>query len=181
MKTKKCSLCKQEQPISNFHKHRGMKDGLSLWCKNCVKKRGKEYRETPRGIYTSAKGRNKYYQHKPFKITIEEFIDWYNKQEKQCVYCGIFEEDLSKIKDYYNNKAHRLTIDCIDNDIGYVNGNLVLACLRCNALKSNFLTFDEMRFFAKKYIQPKWEQQLNKKLYQPSKANDVDYKNFRES
>jgi hypothetical protein len=35
MKTKICSRCKIENQISNFHKKRITKDGLSPWCKPC--------------------------------------------------------------------------------------------------------------------------------------------------
>ena len=159
---KTCTKCGRELPLSAFGKHRSMKDGLSYWCKECSRKRSRIYSFTPAGIFSNVKGRNKYYQHKPFVIDKDYFVEWYNSQEKKCVYCDLTEEDLPKINDSYNNKSKRLSIDAINNNLGYVKGNLAICCHRCNSLKSDILSFDEMREFAQKYIKPKWEIQLRR-------------------
>ena len=56
-----------------------------------------------------------------------------------------------------NINIHRLTIDRIVNDLGYVKGNICLACARCNLIKSNVLSFNETRKICQKYIKPKWQ------------------------
>jgi len=89
-----------------------------------------------------------------------EFIEWYVNQPKTCVYCGIKEADLMKIKDCYNNKNTRLSVDCKGNERGYILDNLVLACYRCNSIKSNILTFSEMMYIGQNFIKPKWDKQL---------------------
>ena len=89
-------------------------------------------------------------------------MKWYENQPKQCVYCGIGEEDLSKLDDPVIAYSHRLTVDCKDNYAGYIENNMVLACLRCNYLKQDFLSFDEMMEVAEKYVAPKWGEQLEK-------------------
>ena len=35
---KRCSRCKIEKELSEFHKKKGTKDGLQYWCKECRKK-----------------------------------------------------------------------------------------------------------------------------------------------
>ena len=35
MKTKRCSSCKKEYPVSDFHRDKGSKDGLDHRCKPC--------------------------------------------------------------------------------------------------------------------------------------------------
>jgi hypothetical protein len=42
-KTKRCSKCGNEKLLSNFGKHKGMKDGLRPMCKECRKKESKTY------------------------------------------------------------------------------------------------------------------------------------------
>jgi len=164
MNAKTCTKCGLTLPLSEFHKHRITKDGLAHVCRKCSNKRSKEFSFTPSGIFTNVKGRNKYYQHKPFKITREYFIGWYENTPKICVYCDLTEEDLPKIDDSYNNKSLRLSIDSVDNELGYIEGNLAICCHRCNSLKSDILTYDEMREFGQKYIKPKWERQLGRKI-----------------
>ena len=161
MLSKTCTLCKRELPLSAFGKHRIMKDGLSCWCKECSRERQRKHSRTPQGIYTNIKSRQKYYKThrdpstKSFKITKEEFIKWYNTQEKECVYCGIKEEEIGTSSDYFNDKGRRLTVDCKDNAQGYVLGNLVLACHKCNFIKSNIFTHEEMLEIGEKYLKPK--------------------------
>lgn len=159
---KTCTLCKETKPLSEFGRHRAMKDGRAYWCLECNRKKAKAYRESPAGIYTNIKGLQKFHNRKPFKITREDFVEWYNKQPKQCVYCDILEEDIHLMADYYRSES-RLTIDCMDNNAGYFIGNIVLACGRCNFLKSNLLSYDEMIHYAHTYIKPKW-QSLKTKL-----------------
>lgn len=45
MKTKICTHCKQNKPISEFYKHCIMKDGLASWCKSCNKENGDRWRK----------------------------------------------------------------------------------------------------------------------------------------
>jgi len=61
------------------------------------------------------------------------------------------------MKEDFNGRVSRLEVDCMDNNRGYEIGNMVLACHRCNFIKLNFLTFEEMRFIGQKFLKPKWE------------------------
>lgn len=45
MKTKTCTKCGTEKPLSEFHKHKTSKLGVRPDCKECVRIRGKRYRE----------------------------------------------------------------------------------------------------------------------------------------
>ena len=98
-------------------------------------------------------------QKKPseLKMSREAFIEWYKNEPKTCAYCDIPEELLQKIDDLYNNTTVRLTIDRIDNDGCYEISNLVLACSRCNSIKSDLFDFDTMRKLAQLFIKPVWE------------------------
>ena len=158
---KTCTKCGETKPLSEFGKHRGTKDGLNSWCKVCDRKKYREYIKTPSGIYTNIKGRLNYYKTKNLNISRKDFIEWYSSVEKRCIYCGIHENDLATLGDSYNDKAHRLTVDCVVNEKGYIAGNLGLACLRCNSIKSDFFSYEEMRQLSQIFIKPKWEALLN--------------------
>ena len=45
MKTKVCSKCGKELPITSFSKQKDMKDGYRNDCKECVAKRSQKWRE----------------------------------------------------------------------------------------------------------------------------------------
>jgi len=155
---KACTKCGEMKALSKFYSHKLTKDRRSVWCKECHKNNYREYMKTASGVYTSIKGRITHYKTKPLLISREAFVKWYDSTRKQCVYCGIEEHELSSLGNSYNNKAHRLTVDCIDNSLGYIEGNLVLACLRCNSIKSDFFTHEEMKRLSMQFIFPKWEE-----------------------
>ena len=90
-------------------------------------------------------------------IAKEDFVDWYKRQPRRCAYCGIREEDLPKVSDPLNANTRQLSVDRINNTRGYEKGNLVLSCLRCNQVKSEFLTHDEMKQIGQQVIRKRWE------------------------
>lgn len=164
---KTCTLCGETKPFEDFTKHRQMRDGLSYWCKTCNNARTKAFRESPSGIYTSIKGRTKFYKknynirYKPVNVSREDFVTWYKDEPKSCTYCGVSESQLKRLNGPHYNRVHRLTVDCIDNVVGYAIGNIVLACNRCNLIKSNVFTFEEMMEIGMEFLKPKWETELN--------------------
>lgn len=151
-----------------FKNPRINRDGKSTVCKKCVyeriainkQKNPEKYRElgrnwtkenpekrkiirqkyfaSPKGIYRNLikRGRDK------VKISQENFIDWYENQEKNCFYCFIPETLVSKFAK--GKMRGRLTIDRIEPKGKYELNNMVLACGICNFIKSDVFTKDEM-------------------------------------
>ena len=158
---KKCSRCGEIKPLSGFSEISRIKSGYSSWCKECNNKHSREFSKTPSGIYTTIKGRvkfrNKFKNYHSLSISREDFIRWYNEQNKNCIYCSISEEELQTLPDQFNNNSKRLTIDCKDSKNGYSKGNIVLACWRCNIIKGDLLSFDEMMYIGQNFIKPKWK------------------------
>lgn len=120
----------------------------------------RKFSKTPKGFYKVIK-RNS------IKRNIEclsqlDFLEWYSKQDKVCIYCGINEEKIHTLSNYkrLNNTSpniNRLTIDRIDNKLGYIVNNIKLACNACNSTKADLFSFEEMckigkLFIIKKYI-----------------------------
>ena len=70
-----CTKCKYEKEISDFHKSKSRKDGLSVWCKECQKEHKKQH-------YTS-------YKEKYLSNNYERRKWFYDlKRELKCERCG---------------------------------------------------------------------------------------------
>jgi transposase-like protein len=166
---KKCTKCGIIKPIEDFGNHRLTKDGRAYRCKQCAREYSRAHRKTASGIYSALKGRQTYARThygekdrgyhltiKPMDIPREVFVQWYDSQPKKCAYCDIPQDKLGGTQDKYNDKNLRLSVDCKINLMGYILGNLVLACSRCNAIKSDFFTHAEMIFIGQNFVKPKW-------------------------
>ena len=173
---KKCACCNKNKSESEYYKDHRVKSGYSGTCKECVNKRShkwmikkygsksKYYSEytnriqggNPRVMYSKKKC-NAISHNILFNISVHDFVEWYNKQDKKCFYCDLPAElvELNKYK-MSNINIFRLTLDRLNSEEGYVIDNIVLCCGRCNLTKSNFFTSSEMREIAQKYITPKW-------------------------
>jgi len=162
IKVKQCTRCGEVKSIYEFSKHRRSPDGHAWQCKTCGKKRGKLFRQTPAGIYNNIQGRSNFYKGRPLKISKDDFIEWYVNEIKVCAYCGIPEIGLHNWGDTVNGRTSKLNIDRVVNPEGYAEGNLVLCCQRCNYIKSDFFTYDEMREIGQKYVKPRWKKESAK-------------------
>lgn len=153
MKTKKefaiCTVCKIEKLNICFGKATRKTNGLQSVCKDCQNKyrrspKGKEshakWSKNPKSIYATIKMSSDKRNIDLF-MTLEDFTMWYNSQKRICVYCN--REESEVIKDR-NGRFGRLTIDRIDNAKGYTTDNIVLACYRCNDIKSDDISYEKM-------------------------------------
>jgi len=152
-----CTKCKKVQPISEFYKLKKTLTGLQSHCKECGRKyesdnrdKGRErsrrsYRKKP------AEHRYQWLKLRAIKKTIpicnkDEFITWFYRQERVCVYCGMTEE---RAKELYHKALH---VDRIDSSGGYIVTNMKLACDRCNRVKTDILTFEQMEIVAQMFF-----------------------------
>jgi len=152
-----CTKCGETKLLSEFGKHRHCKDGLNPECKECGRKRAKEYSKTPAGIYSKMKGRENFYHRAEVLISKEEFIIWYENQPKVCIYCDIPEEKTMIWKKLFNHRSTQLSIDRKDSFGNYVFDNMTLCCYLCNTIKNNVLSFDEMKYIGQNFLKPKWQ------------------------
>lgn len=49
IKTKKCTRCGRELPVTEFHKKNNALDGLQSWCKECFSEAAKQQRKRESG------------------------------------------------------------------------------------------------------------------------------------
>ena len=136
---KKCSKCNNIYPISSIHFFKNKSsDNFCNKCKNCCKKYNKERyqknreKELERSRQKYQKNREKEiekatHRHlkRVFGITIEEYNQMLDDQNKVCKICG--GKEIRKLK---NGKITRLHVDH-NHETGEIRG---LLCNRCNIM-----------------------------------------------
>ena len=104
----------------------------------------------------------------------DEFLNWYNNQEKKCCYCGVKEADLKK---YFHSKNTQYeearprgkfleierVITAPESENKYSKENCRLACYICNNAKSDFLSAESFEPIARG-INKFWNNYLNKNV-----------------
>jgi hypothetical protein len=159
MTTKVCRRCKVEKDISEFFSNVREKDKHQIYCKPCCITQHREYssrhreqikayqRKYTHGSITArlsdrfhALCRNsvKRGRKKP-DFSRAEFREWVLSQPKHCFYCH------SPIN-FMDSSA---TIDRLVNTQPYKLDNICVSCRRCNRVKGEYLTWNEMRAVAK--------------------------------
>jgi len=142
---KKCKVCKIEKPCSEFHKMKNGSNGVRTTCKECRKIEKEEYLSRD---YVIEKNK-KYYQDNKTEIrertskhrfTLNgQFHEYKKSAKKRKINFEIVETDcqpfFNSICDYCGDNYNGLGIDRLNNDIGYVLGNLVPCCYTCNLMK----------------------------------------------
>lgn len=109
----------------------------------------------------------------PFDLTVEVLKNWWDSQPNTCYYCGKTIEEYLLLKDYiinynsnkygikkfkrfYRSSKHknfkRMTIDRLDNSVGYTISNIVKSCWICNSLKNDFFDSADIKLIAPKII-----------------------------
>jgi hypothetical protein len=140
-----CSKCDTEKLVSEFYKHSGRRDGLHSWCKSCCSIAQKE---STKKRYATFDGRiptflnscklNARKRGNEFSLTPKDFKEMWSFQQGICAYSGI---PMS----LEPNMSTSVSVERVDNNIGYTKSNTVLVCKAVNAMKSDMKGDD---FFA---------------------------------
>jgi len=157
-KEKRCPQCKMIKAAEFFHRSTHHKDGLAAYCKECSKFRARtmcreKTRQQKKLYYQSARGRASHLKLAARKrgiassFTLEEFEEWYGNQPKRCVYCNA----RLSLKGGHNS-TYSVSIDRMDNNGIYELSNMVLCCRRCNRVKSDVFSYNQMVEIGKRYL-----------------------------
>jgi hypothetical protein len=148
-----CKSCKQEKQNKSRWKN---KDWFNKYNREYAKQNPEKrkrimqkYQASPKGIYRNLMTRGK----ERVIISQQDFIKWYESQEKQCFYSDIPETQVAKFAKGKLRK--RLTIDKVNPKGNYAEDNMVLACGICNMVKNDIFTQEEMLTIGK-IIKKKW-------------------------
>lgn len=147
MRWRVCRACGEEKSAYWFSK--------GNICKACDLKRLRAWKEQLRTekplapYYSTMKSRaNKTVGRKLDHDTYQDFERWYNNEIDNpiCWYC-------QRSLDLENKHSlEGLTIDRLNQTLGYIRDNMTLCCRRCNMVKGNWFTPDEMLEIAEKYL-----------------------------
>ena len=139
MAQKICNCCGQLKDLTEFYK-RGSGERRAT-CAPCYKKRKRLLESSPELRYKIYK-RSAKRRELSFDLSLTQFKQFENKP---CRYCG--------------TEVSPISLDRIDNDIGYIIDNVDSCCFRCNSLKH---VFDEYDFLS--HITDIYEFQKNKQV-----------------
>jgi hypothetical protein len=126
---KRCSGCKTEKPVTEFHKNRAMADGLNNQCKICLNALKKTWRASEHGrkvqwLYSKTevalKNQRKHALRTKYGMSIEDYDKMLSAQNGVCGIC----RQPSKRKNGLFDVDH-------DHKTGKVRG---LLCHGCNTL-----------------------------------------------
>lgn len=163
-----CTKCKMEKELNQFYNTKY--NTKTSWCKKCFcddaimrqkqnpekwKKYLKDTQTKPEMIFARKKANAKK-EVIYFNIIRSEFILWYNSQKIQCHYCGLKPQDFITTQDKHLAKKVNLGLDRINNERGYELDNIVLCCNRCNSIKGEFFTYNEMKIIGHKFVRGRW-------------------------
>ena len=106
----------------------------------------KKYNRSSKGTFVRLKLRAKH-DSIYFGLELDEFLKWWDSQDKRCHYCDaiLSFSNGQKMMDGYS-------VDRKDNKLGYVMGNIVLSCNRCNMAKGSWFTEEQMVEIAQRYF-----------------------------
>ena len=127
-----CKNCEKDKPESAFSEHKGCANGYDTSrCKAC-KKAAYDWTQQPieKRMLNRVRARAKM-NGRDFNLTIKDMAF----PEK----CPIFDKPF-----IYGDPDWTLSIDRIDNDKGYVKGNIVFVSNKANRLKNN-ATLDDLQ------------------------------------
>ncbi len=115
---KTCKSCNKTFSIEMFNKSgNGYRRGS---CKSCVKEQRKKSDGKPLSRYKKYK-RDAKRRGLEFSLTKTQF---YSYEGDDCHYCG--------------GEVNHISLDRIDNDYGYIEGNVTSCCHMCNSFKHVF-------------------------------------------
>jgi hypothetical protein len=151
--TKKCSRCRELKSLDDFPKEKRNRTGHGNYCKSCKSVLTGAYHKERRATdwafrllgnaRTSTSGggnRKSQIRTRPewakMNLTVEYLRELYNMQDGKCAYFNI-----SLLLDG-GMGLRSITLDRLDCDRGYVQGNVVLASRAANLARGNASTDD---------------------------------------
>lgn len=140
---KLCKRCETSKPLTEFY-FRKQRNVYYTCCKECFNKRTKEYykngyQENLNHILKSRVSNIKQ-RGVPYSKTLKTHLkELWEKQDKKCYYTGI----EMVLHGYSDNVKNAMTIDRINPEKGYIEGNVVLCCSIVNKIKQD-LSLEEL-------------------------------------
>ena len=163
MKSKVCTKCEVDKPLSEFNKGNAFKDGLTYECKSCAK----EYKDNECRFKRWFMAKKSNAKRKGIEFTIEptdipgvktretitidrmgrEFKSWEATQYPKV--CTVFGIDLDW--DMNGRQPNSPSLDRIDSTKGYIPGNVMMMSDLANSMKRN-ATPEQLKQFSEYHL-----------------------------
>ena len=148
-----CTKCCTFKLPEEFYKDNHAKNSLKLTyiCKDCSKKKVHEYRNTETGVWItvwnnlSSNSKNRKLE---LSITKDDIKNLWEHQKGLCAITG-FQMELAKSQKTSRARSfspYRLSIDRIDNNIGYTKDNIRMVCAYVNIMRMD-MTDAQLKFW----------------------------------
>lgn len=157
---KYCKKCDTTKPVSEFHKNAARKDGLTLYCRQCNNRSGKEWHEKNPDYKKEWRKNNpdkckEYAERKKprtYGMTIEDYNSLLDQQNNRCAICG-----------GKNKSGYSLYVDhdhsCCKGKESCGECVRQLLCLHCNMMlghaKDNIETLKAAQNYLERHSRPK--------------------------
>ena len=141
-----CQHCRETKPIDDYYKVGGKgkrKDCRVLTCKTCyLEKKNRSFALKPENYIRRAFSQLRYSRrrHNPnmrWEVTCDDIIEIYYKQNGECTLTGI-KLDHHRKGNRRKRNPFNISIDRIDNDVGYIVSNIQLVCSVVNMMKGGW-------------------------------------------
>lgn len=138
-----CPGCKIFKEINEFHKNKGSIHGFQSYCKKCSAdaqiERKSQLENFLKYSYSTCKDNCKRRSKSLlFEITVQDIIELYNCQNGKCKLSNL---DMTYIADGTKTcgqiNPYNISIDRIDNQKGYIEGNVQLICSIINLMRGD--------------------------------------------
>ena len=135
MRTKVCSRCGKEKPVSEFYRRSASKDGLNPACKECVKAATAERHRKRRAAEViekarEADARKERNLQRLYNISLEDYEEMFFAQGKKCAICGRlandFQRDLAVDHDHVTGEVRGLLCPDCNRGLGGFNDDIEL-------------------------------------------------------
>lgn len=175
-----CNTCKIDKEISEFSTTRaGYKKYITKMCKSCNKERVRKYRKDDKYVLKEREvARNrKFLNVEKYLFNMAKKRAGYNNIEfnisiddiKIPKYCPILNIELKVNNDVAKNNS--LSLDRIDNNKGYIKGNIAVISRLANAMKSS-CSYEELITFGKNIKTYLDQNKSDKLLEHPTSLED---------
>ena len=156
---RKCSVCKNTLPLSEFTRNRSMKDGIDYKCRPCGKKLWAKYREkNAEKLALSQKmyrelnpEKRKEVKRRSVQKPKSRFLAAIATARRRGLCWEIsrefFDVHLNSVCTYCGGSLPKTGhgFDRINNAVGYIESNIVACCFRCNLIRGTNLSYEEMK------------------------------------
>lgn len=133
-----CTKCGVEYPrtLENFITHKAAKDGMTTWCRQCYRDHNARWRKSQaweRRVLKAAYDRHvKRWPHVVFDITEGTLRGLVKEQDGRCYWFGVpFTYEVG-------SGLSLVSIDRLNNDLGYTADNIVLVCDAANTARRDY-------------------------------------------